>query len=141
MCSLRHAGIVVENIEKSIKLYRDYFGFEVVWDEIEKGLFIDEILGAEGIKVRTVKMKDKKSGMIELLQYYSHEPLKFNNSLIQIGHTHLALTVIDLEKVSNDLKNLDLEFISDPKVSEDGKAKVCFCKDFDGNFLELVQEL
>ena len=141
MISLRHAGIVVENIEKSIKLYRDCFGFEIVWDEIEKGTFIDEILGTEGVEVRTVKMKDKKSGIIELLQYYSHSPVKFDNSLIQIGCTHLAFTVKDLNKVLNDLKGLGLAFVSDPKISDNGKAKVCFCRDFDGNFLELVEEL
>ena len=32
---LRHVGITVTDMEKSLKLYRDYFGFEVVWDEIE----------------------------------------------------------------------------------------------------------
>ncbi len=141
MTKLRHAGVVVENIEKSIELYRDCFGFEVVWDEIESGSFIDEILGTEDVKVRTVKMRDKKSGMIELLQYFSHKPMKFDKSLIQTGCTHLALTVDNLDKILIDLRELGLKFISDPKVSDNGKAKVCFCRDIEGNFLELVQEL
>ena len=53
---LRHVGITVTDMEKSLKLYRDYFGFEVVWDEIEQGEFIDNLSDETDVKVNTVKM-------------------------------------------------------------------------------------
>ena len=64
MFSIRHVGITVQSIEKSLKLYEDYFKFKVVWDEIEQGKFIDGLSGIDGIVVRTVKLKDYDGGMI-----------------------------------------------------------------------------
>ena len=42
-CNLRHIGITVVDMEKSLKLYRDIFNLKVVWDRIEEGKFIDKI--------------------------------------------------------------------------------------------------
>ena len=47
MFSIRHVGITVQSIEKSLKLYEDYFKFKVVWDEIEQGKFIDGLSGID----------------------------------------------------------------------------------------------
>mgnify|MGYP006132014877 FL=1 len=57
MTKLRHIGITTTNAEKSLELYRDYFGFVVVWDKIEEGAFIDGLSGIANIKVRTIKLK------------------------------------------------------------------------------------
>ena len=70
MTKLRHVGITVRDAEQSLKLYRDYFKFEVVWDQIEEGDFIDSLSGIKNIKVRTIKLKSQE-GMVELLQYLS----------------------------------------------------------------------
>ena len=70
MTKLRHVGITVRDAEQSLKLYRDYFKFEVVWDQIEEGDFIDSLSGIKNIKVRTIKLKSQE-GMVELLQYWS----------------------------------------------------------------------
>ena len=142
MVKLRHIGITVTDMEKSLELYRDYFGFKVVWDEVEEGKFIDGLSDIENIKVRTVKMKDDSGGMVELLDYYSHpeqntENLK--NKITKIGCSHLALTVDKLDSVYNELKDMDLEFNCEPKISKDGNVKVCFCRDFDGTLIELVE--
>jgi extradiol dioxygenase family protein len=39
------------------------------------------------------------------------------------------------------LENAGISFIAAPKVSPDGKAKVAFCFDLEGNCLELVEEI
>ena len=54
MTKLRHVGITVRDAEQSLKLYRDYFKFEVVWDQIEEGDFIDSLSGIKNIKVRNL---------------------------------------------------------------------------------------
>ena len=144
MFKLRHVGITVTDMKKSLKLYKDYFGFEVVWDEIEEGKFIDSLSDIKNIKVRTVKLKDSISGMIELLQYYSHPGWKGENvinKITKIGCSHFAITVEDLDTVYKELVDMGLKFNSIPEVSPDGNAKVCFCRDFDGTLIELVEEL
>ena len=141
---LRHIGITVTDMEKSIELYRDYFGFKVVWDELEEGEFIDNLTGEKDVKVRTVKMKDGNGGMVELLYYHSHlqlNTLNIQNKIWSIGCSHFALTVDNLDGVYQDLSHMGLTFICEPKISSDGNAKVCFCRDFDGTLIELVEEL
>ena len=144
MFKLRHVGITVTDMKKSLELYKDYFGFEVVWDEIEEGKFIDSLSDIKNIKVRTVKLKDSISGMIELLQYYSHPGWRSENvinKITKIGCSHFAITVEDLDTVYKELVDMGLKFNSIPEVSPDGNAKVCFCRDFDGTLIELVEEL
>ena len=144
MYSVRHVGITVTNMEKSLELYRDYFGLEVVWDEIEQGEFIDGLSGIKDIKVRTVKMKDSKGGMIELLEYKSHPEKNhqnFEEKITKIGVSHFAVTVKDLDKTHDELIDLGLKFNEKPQVSPDGGAKVCFCRDIGGTLIELVEEL
>ena len=144
MFKVRHVGVTVTDMEKSLELYRDYFGLKVVWDEIEQGDFIDGLSDIDDIKVRTVKLKDNVNGMIELLEYESH-PKKneqnFKDMITEIGVSHFAITVEDLEKTYNDLLSIGLTFNDKPCVSPDGGAKVCFCRDFDGSLIELVEEL
>tara|TARA_Y100000034_G_scaffold107696_1_gene137491 strand:+ start:4031 stop:4483 length:453 start_codon:yes stop_codon:yes gene_type:complete len=141
MTKLRHIGITVRDAEQSLKLYRDYFKFEVVWDQMEEGDFIDSLSGIKNIKVRTVKLKSQE-GMIELLQYFSHPATEHNKDKItRVGCSHFALTVDDLDKTHEDLTNLGLNFLDSPKKSPDNNAKVCFCRDFDGALIELVEEI
>ena len=104
MFSFRHVGITVQDMEKSLKLYKDYFRFQVVWDEIEKGKFIDDLSGIDNIVVRTVKLKDFVGGMIELLEYESHpKPLESLRPIVNIGVSHFAMTVDNLDKTHDDL--------------------------------------
>ena len=142
MFSFRHIGITVVDVEKSLELYRDYFGFKVVWDEIEQGKFIDGLSGIDDIVVRTVKLKAHTGGMIELLEYKSH-PLDVDHTvkITEIGISHFAMNVQDLDETYEDLLKLGLSFNEKPAISPDGGAKVCFCRDFDGNLIELVEEL
>tara|TARA_Y100001938_G_C7895698_1_gene332022 strand:+ start:159 stop:596 length:438 start_codon:yes stop_codon:yes gene_type:complete len=144
MYSVRHVGITVTDMEKSLELYRDYFGLKVVWDEIEQGEFIDGLSGIKDIKVRTVKLKDFVGGMVELLEYKSHPEnnhQNFEENITKIGVSHFAVTVKDLDKTYDELVDLGLKFNEKPRVSPDGGAKVCFCRDFDGTLIELVEEL
>ena len=141
MFRLRHIGIVVTNMEKSLELYRDCFGFRVVWDEIEQGNFIDNLLDMEKVKVRTVKLKDKHGGMVELLQYYSHLGKSDENLISKIGCSHLALTVNDLDLLYEELTQQGIKFNYPVQTSSDGNVKVAFCRDPDGTWIELVEEL
>ncbi len=47
----------------------------------------------------------------------------------------------NLDLIFKKLKKAGIYFNSIPKISVDGNLKVVFCKDFEGNFLELIEEL
>jgi len=144
MISIRHIGIVVNNIDKSLSFYRGLLGFEVVRDMDEKGNIIDVFLNMKGVNVRTVKLKDSNGIMIELLKFYSHPKdlnLNVDNQLVNIGCSHFALTIDNLDKLYQKLKKKKVYFLSEPQTTSDNGVKVVFCKDPDGTFIELVEVL
>ena len=138
--SLRHIGIVTRNIDSSIDFYKRFFNFEIIVDQIEKGDFIEKILGINNVKVRTVKLKNENF-MIEFLDF-GIDLVSSENSLFSTGCTHFALNVKNLELTYNNLIKNDVKFISEPSLSEDNKALVCFMKDPNNEFfIELVEQI
>jgi len=143
MKTVRHFGIVVTDIEKSLYFYRDLLGLKIKIDALEKGEFIDNILGLQNVKVRTIKMSaDEGATLVELLFYQSHRANKpGNREIFDIGPSHIALTINNLEETYQKLRTENIQFIAPPRVSPNGKAKVAFCYDPDGAPIELVEEL
>ena len=142
MFKVRHVGIVVSDAERSLEFWRDALGFEIKKDMLESGEYIDNFSSLSGVEVRTIKMINEIGEMIELLDYKSHpETPDMSRRISQIGCSHVAFTVDDLDRTYDDLTKLGVIFNSKPQLSPDGFAKVTFCKDPDGCLVELVQEL
>lgn len=136
----RHVGIVVKDLEKQLFFYKDLLGLEVYYSQVEKGIFLETILGFSGAEAKIYKLGKEGKTIIELLDFtekYTIENKKINFS----GITHFALTVEKIEYLYTNLVFNGIKFISSPKVSEDGKHKVCFCQDYDGNYIELVEKI
>ena len=83
----------------------------------------------------------KNHQMIELLDFTINKKEMKENHINDVGPTHLAFTVDDVEKMYSDFVDDGIEFISEPKISPDGYAKVAFCKAPEGTFIELVELL
>jgi len=139
---IRHIGIIVKDLEKSMNFYCNLLGFEIAKRAEEFGEFIDTILQFENTKVTTVKMKHPCSKvMIELL-FYKYPIAKYiEREINDVGIGHIAFTVDDLKSEYKRLSNMGVVFMSEPKISIDGKAKVTFCRAPEGTFIELVQIL
>ncbi len=137
---VRHIGLVVNDAQKALLFYQDFLGFTVYWDRVEEGTFIETLSGVSPLKVRTVKMKSGNGCVLELLCYDTQSCFSVKK-LFHSGFSHFALTVEDLDGMFVFLKEKGVEFVSPPQVSPDKKAKVSFCRDFEGNHLELVQDL
>ena len=60
MPQIRHTGLVTNNIKKSLIFWVNYLKFNIKSDNIEKGALIDKVLGYKNVRVRTVKLIDKK---------------------------------------------------------------------------------
>ena len=137
---IRHTGIVVSDLSRSIHFYTDLLGFHIISQVDEPGAFIDKILGLKDTKLTTVKMSDPKDQKIELLFFHSHEEPHTNlKNIFSTGITHFAVTVEDVDHTYKTLLGLGIEFINPPVISPDGHAIVTFCKDPDGNYIEIVQ--
>ena len=143
MKTIRHFGIVTNDMEKSLHFYRDLLGLQIKRDMQEEGKFIDTILGLQNVQVHTVKMISQNGDtLVELLEYQSHKGKKREDyRIFDLGASHLAFTVEDVDQEYERLKEQGVSFTCAPQVSPDGKAKVTFCFDPDGVPVELVQEL
>lgn len=135
-------GIVVSDMERSLKFYRNLLGLKVVKDFSEKGDYIDSILGLSGVNLRMVKLVTDDGSMIELLQYLSHPnqpPIK--SEICDLGCSHVAFAVDNLYEEYKRLSENGIKFNCSPYISPDGYAKVTFCHDPDGISIELVEVL
>ena len=136
---VRHVGIVVKNMENSLKFYRDLLGLEIIRDMDEHGGYIDNMLSLDDVHVRTVKLSAGMGNtLIELLDFKSHNDNEIRN-FYTIGASHVALTVDNLEDLYKHLSENNVKFNAPPQKSSDGLVKVTFCNDPDGTPIELVE--
>ena len=140
--AMRHVGIVVKDMEKMLAFYRDFLGLVVQIDCREKGAFIDTVQNLEGVDVRMVKLALPDGSLIELLCDDGH-PIKAldRRRLCDAGIVHVAFTVQDVEKTYEAFTERQLETLSSPTTSPDGKARLFFTRDPEGNLMELVEML
>jgi len=138
---IRHTGIVVADLETSLHFYRDLLGFRIAKQMEETGMYIDAVLSLHNVKVTTVKLVSPSGQMIELLKYQSHPAERTVREICEIGISHIAFTVGNLDVEYKKLKDQGIPFNSPPQVSPDGYAKVAFCRAPEGTFIELVEVL
>lgn len=138
----RHTGLVVRDMQKSLTFY-EALGFQVWKREMETGKFIDTVVGIDNVRVETAKLKGRDGSMLELLQYHSHPEEKVHRlaSSNQLGCSHVAFTVFDIEHLCSSIESFGGNVVNPPMVSENGTVKVAYCHDIDGILMELVEEI
>ena len=144
MTNIRHVGLTVSNLQESLGFYVDTLGFKVQKMANEFGECLDNFSALKDVRVVTVKMTDDNNNMLELLCYESHPEKPYNNMvrrITEIGCSHFALTVDDLDSLYDTLIDKGITFNYPVQVSPDGKVKVAFCRDPDGTLIEMVEEL
>lgn len=138
----RHVGIVVSDMERNLSFWRDVMGLEVAVDFWEEGDFIDTVQHLKNVKLHMIKLVAPDKSMIELLKDERHPtPPPERNTLCDRGIRHIAFTVEDVQESWETLRRHDCEVLSNPVVSPDGRAKLFFARDPEGNLLEIVQVL
>ena len=119
-------------------------GFEILKTADESGKCLDNFLDIKGTEVKTIKMIDTNNNILELLYFNSHVESPASNKirrLTEVGCSHFAITVNDLDSLYNKLIQQKIKFNHPVQTSPDGKVKIAFCRDPDGTFIEMVEEL
>ena len=141
--TIRHVGIVVKSIDDVLPFYRDLLNLKIVKKNDEPENFINSLLKLTNCQLITVKLATENGEtLIELLEFISHPgTMQDNREIFTRGISHIALTVKNLDLVYTKLFKAGIQFFSPPLTSPDGLARVTFCRDPAGNYLELVEEL
>lgn len=142
MIKVRHIGITVNNLDSMLDFYGKILGFDQQKVALEQGTYIDNFSNLKDVKVTTAKLSNGEDEvLIELLRYHSHEGQSVKSELINPGISHFALTVSDLPDLYKKCVDIGIVFNAPPQRSPDGNALVTFCRDPEGNLLEVVEVL
>ncbi len=144
--SIRHVGIVVRNLDESLKFYCGVLGLDIYMRRVEEGEFVENLTALTRVKLEWVKLVIPKGGLIELLQYHApSDPaggtVPSPASANSLGCSHVALTARNLSALYLDLIRHGYTCKSEPLVAPGGKAKILYCHDPDGVILELIEDL
>ncbi len=137
---VRHTGIVVQDLEGAIKFWTEVLGFESINSQLEQGPFIENLLNLPDVQVHTVKLTCEGSSMIELLKFKSNPgESEWSGTVTSTGITHIALTVENIEELTEKLGLYGYKLLNPVRLSNSGEVYVCYAKTFEGLLLELVQ--
>lgn len=129
--ALDHAGASVGDLERSIQFYRDVFGFVV-----------DETFAIPGTAVRGAVLVNAGGARVELFHREGSRaapPGHPIDSTLQQGWFQLAFAVHDVAAVFERVVDAGATAVKPPFVAPDGRCRVAFVGDPDGNLIELIQ--
>jgi len=140
--AIRHVGLVVVDLEKSLKFWCDTMGFVVSRQMKEYGPHIDAMIGLKDVLVTTVKLAAPDGNLLELLHFHSHpEKSQWEGKPYSTGLTHLSLTVRSMKESVAKLSRHGVRFPNPPQSSPDGKVVVTYAIGPENVLIELVEEL
>lgn len=138
--AIRHAGLVVADLEQSLKFWCDAMGFVVSRQMEESGPHIDAMMGLKDVRVTTAKLAAPDGNLLELLCFHSHpDKPRWAGTPYSTGFTHIALTVKDLDETLHRLEQFGASIPAEPQFSPDGQVKVIYATGPEGVLLELVE--
>ena len=140
--NIRHTGIVVKDLDKSLQFFVDLLGFKVLKKVDETGKFIDKILNLKNAELVTAKLKAPDGNVLEILKFQNYSSkYKYPKKIYSMGYTHMSFTVRDITHTYKILKKKKYKLFSKPEVSPDKKVKVMFCRGPENIYLEFVEIL
>ena len=102
---------------------------------------MNKITGIENANTHMIKLQADDGTVVELLDYVTHPTELIEQEVYNVGACHIAFQVYDIEQAYNKLLENGVRFLSEPVLSSEGIAKVCFCFDPNNTRIELVEML
>jgi catechol 2,3-dioxygenase-like lactoylglutathione lyase family enzyme len=139
---VHHVGIIVSDLDRSLKFYTDILGFEVLEKvDLVAGEDVSTAVRLPDAQLSVVHLKAGDGPTrVELLHYLAPKstPLPHRPRSNDIGVRHAAFHVRDIYGYYEKLKKSGVRFMSDVQVSSTGE-KFCYFFDPDDAILELIQ--
>ncbi len=139
---MHHVGIIVSDLERSLKFYRDVLGFEVLEKvDLVAGKAVSQGVGIHGARLQIAHLRvGSGPTRIELLHYISPrgKPLSPDARSNDIGVGHAAFRIRDIQQYYERLRRAGVRFVSAIQESSTGE-KFCYFYDPDGAILEIIE--
>ncbi len=137
---IHHTGLSTPDLDRTIRFYRDLFGFEVLtrFTMPPGSPGMDEMLALPGVGFSAALLRLEKT-MIEVFQFSDPEPVRApaQRRVCDHGLTHLCFQVDDVKAEYERLSAAGMVFHCAPQAG-DGASYV-YGRDPDGNAIELIE--
>ena len=141
--SFYHTGFVVKDIEMSVNFYSEVLGMRIAGRVERVGEFAEQLLAFPGAHIKGGLVDMGEGHQLELIQYLSPASGENNLARNDLGASHLAFFVDDLDKFYQDTSQKGIKYNNPPAslFDEAGKLsrKAAYAQDPDGNWLEFVE--
>jgi methylmalonyl-CoA/ethylmalonyl-CoA epimerase len=135
MVSLEHVAITVENLEKAIDFYCDVFSFSLLKKKRKSELGITyALLQTDNLKIELIEPLTKNSDKAKIEENQDLVTKLCNRK----GLNHLSIRVKNLNEIVDKLEKKGAKKIAE-LGSKDGRPKLIFYADIEGNMIELIQ--
>jgi catechol 2,3-dioxygenase-like lactoylglutathione lyase family enzyme len=142
---VRHGGITVADLDRSLEFYCGLLGFDLLWRRLYEEPQITQIVGvpeATGIEIAMVRVPGGEVD-IELLEYQGCERAAVATDPSQPGSGHFCVFVTNIEALHGELAGRGVSFRSDGPVEMTGGpnagGKSLYSHDPDGYVFEFHQ--
>ena len=140
--SFFHTGFVVKDLETSVAFYRDVMGLKYEFTSERTGEFAERVVGFKNAHLKVAFLNMDNGHHLELVQYFVPPSGQAKFERNDLGASHLAFFVENMEEYHAAMSNKGLRFIGPPAtLVQDGKVmrKAAYAQDPDGNWLEFVE--
>ena len=142
--SFFHTGFVVKDLDKSIDFYTNVLGMELGGRMERQGEYINQVLAFPDAHIKGAFIDKGEGGhRLELIQYINPASGQSRFDRNDVGASHLAFWVEDIERLYNETSQRGMRFNNPPAAFHDDQGKLTrkavYCQDPDGNWLEFVE--
>jgi catechol 2,3-dioxygenase-like lactoylglutathione lyase family enzyme len=138
-----HTAYQVADLGRSLAFYRDLFGFEVVWERINREEYVRRIVGYPDAELHQALLRFPGSDHhLELIDYRGVERTPVDTSPPNPGTAHMCLLVTDLRDFYEDLRAKGVDAVGEPVLVTSGPNEgrlAVYMIDPDGFRLELLE--
>lgn len=138
-----HTAYQVADLVRSLAFYRDLFGFEVVWERVNREEYVRRIVGYPEAELHQALLRFPGSDhCLELIDYRGVERTPVDTSPPNPGTAHLCLLVRGLRRFYDELRAKGVESVSEPVLVTSGPNEgrlAVYMIDPDGFRLELLE--
>ena len=142
--SFHHTGFVVRDIDSSVSFYNEVMGLKLLFQRESSGEFTEKVVGFKGASVKVAFLSMGNGHNLELIQYIVPPGAESHANRNDLGASHLAFIVENIEELHATLSQKGLRFVNPPASHvQDGAVlrKVAYAQDPDGNWLEFIEDV
>ncbi len=136
-----HTGFTVAKLERASAFFRDVLGFEISSTVRQSGDVVGRMVGVPGSEI-DIAFATCGGHSIELIQYVRPDGNPLNRRHCDIGYTHLAVMVRDIDAMATAIADAGYRLFSEPQIVPAGPRKGLrnvYAEGPDGIILELQE--